>query len=240
MRAWNGCQFVGENPQAATSLQWDGPAVLLLLMLASWGEPPSIWWTPLLSCDMEQRVSDDENASEFHGRVQAGAVALLQASGRPLTQIAIEWGIQPSMLRTWRNAVLRMHAEVSQRRSTQAVAPQAGTPGHRSAKMARPRRDARRLRMGRDILQKQQPPFSRRHRNEVPLQRGSSRRLAGAPNARCPGDLAQRLLHLAWLPGKSQGGGESDTAGRYPACPCQVTVAVVAVIGGAIFPKGAE
>ena len=33
------------------------------------------------------------------------AVALLQTSGRPLMQIASELGIQPSMLRTWRNAI---------------------------------------------------------------------------------------------------------------------------------------
>jgi transposase len=33
------------------------------------------------------------------------AVSLLASSGRPLTQIATELGIQPSMLRSWRGTV---------------------------------------------------------------------------------------------------------------------------------------
>jgi transposase len=33
------------------------------------------------------------------------AVSLLTSSGRPLTQVATELGIQPSMLRIWRGAM---------------------------------------------------------------------------------------------------------------------------------------
>ena len=63
----------------------------------------------------------------FTDEFKREAVALLQTSGRPLMQIASELGIQPSMLRKWRNAVLRVPAGVSQRPNTQAVSPQAGT-----------------------------------------------------------------------------------------------------------------
>jgi transposase len=96
----------------------------------------------------------------FTDEFKREAVALLQTSGRPLMQIASELGIQPSMLRKWRNAVLRVPAGVSQRPNTQAVSPQAGTPGDPSAENARLRREVQRLRMERDILKKTVAIFS--------------------------------------------------------------------------------
>ena len=63
------------------------------------------------------------------------AVALLASSGRPLMQIAEELGIQPSMLRRWRNAV-GVPAGASRRPDTQAMPPQAGSPGDQSAGIA--------------------------------------------------------------------------------------------------------
>ena len=96
----------------------------------------------------------------FTDEFKREAVALLQTSGRPLIQIASELGIQPSMLRRWRNAVLRVPAGVSQRRNTQAVAPQAGTPDDQLAEMARLRREVQRLRIERDILKKTVAIFS--------------------------------------------------------------------------------
>lgn len=59
----------------------------------------------------------------FTDEFKREAVALLQTSGRPLVQIASELGIQPSMLRNWRKAVLGVPAGVPQRTNTQAVAP---------------------------------------------------------------------------------------------------------------------
>ena len=96
----------------------------------------------------------------FTDEFKREAVALLQTSGRPLMQIASELGIQPSMLRNWRNAVLRVPAGVSQRRNTQAVSPQAGMPGDPSAEIARLRREVERLRMEREILKKTVAIFS--------------------------------------------------------------------------------
>ena len=90
----------------------------------------------------------------FTDEFKREAVALLQTSGRPLIQIANELGIQPSMLRNWRNAVLGVPAGVSQGRNTRAVAPRAGTPDGPSAEIVRLRRENDRLRMERDILKK--------------------------------------------------------------------------------------
>ena len=87
------------------------------------------------------------------------AVALLASSGRPLMQIAEELGIQPSMLRRWRNAV-GVPAGASRRPDTQAMPPQAGSPGDQSAEIACLRREVERLRMERDILKKTVAIFS--------------------------------------------------------------------------------
>ena len=38
----------------------------------------------------------------FTDEFKQEAVSLLGASGRPLTQVAVELGVQPSMLRNWR------------------------------------------------------------------------------------------------------------------------------------------
>jgi transposase len=96
----------------------------------------------------------------FTDEFKREAVALLQTSGRPLMQIASELGIQPSMLRNWRNAVVGVPAGVSQRPNTLAVAPRAGMPDVQSAEIARLRREVERLRMEREILKKTVAIFS--------------------------------------------------------------------------------
>jgi transposase len=75
-------------------------------------------------------------------------------------QISSELGIQPSMLRNWRNAILGVPAGVSQRHNTQAVAPRAGTPDDQSVEIARLHRENDRLRMERGILKKTVAIFS--------------------------------------------------------------------------------
>ena len=96
----------------------------------------------------------------FTDEFKQEAIALLVSSGRPLMQIAEELGIQPSMLRNWRNAIAGVSAGGSQRPNTQAVPPQAGSPGDQSAEIARLRREVERLRMERDILKKTVAIFS--------------------------------------------------------------------------------
>jgi transposase len=75
-------------------------------------------------------------------------VALLESSGRPLSQIAQELGIEPSVLRTWRR----------QRRPTTvsavAGAPSAPAPTAEQAEIRRLRRELERVQTERDILKK--------------------------------------------------------------------------------------
>ncbi len=96
----------------------------------------------------------------FTDEFKRESVALLQTSGRPLMQIARELGIQPSMLRTWRRAIVSEPAGTPRRPHTQAVSPQAGPGGDQDAEIARLRRDNDRLRMQRDILTKTVAIFS--------------------------------------------------------------------------------
>jgi transposase len=77
-------------------------------------------------------------------------VSLLASSGRPLTQVATELGIQPSMLRSWRGSL------------NGATKPLAGTPADLAAaalsadqvEIRRLRRELERVQMERDILKK--------------------------------------------------------------------------------------
>ena len=96
----------------------------------------------------------------FTDEFKREAVSLLASSGRPLTQMAIELGIQPSMLRSWRGKV-------------NGIAPQVaggGVPSTTAAASAeqfeirRLRRDLERAQMERDILKK--PSASSRSRRD--------------------------------------------------------------------------
>ena len=80
---------------------------------------------------------------QFTDEFKREAVALLASSGRPLTQIASELGIAPSMLRNWRDSGGGRHS--------------APDP---AAEISRLRRENDRLRMERDILKKAVAIFS--------------------------------------------------------------------------------
>jgi transposase len=86
----------------------------------------------------------------FTDEFKQEAVSLLASSGRPLTQIATELGIQPSMLRSWRGtvngAVLRMSGAAGPATAVAASAEQ--------SEIRRLRRDLERAQMERDILKK--------------------------------------------------------------------------------------
>ena len=94
---------------------------------------------------------------EFTLEFKREAVALLQGSGRPLTRVATELGIQPSMLRHWRAAQngnsLRPRAGQSTRPvvATGAAAP---SPADLASENAKLRRELDRTRMERDVLKK--------------------------------------------------------------------------------------
>ena len=92
---------------------------------------------------------------EFTPEFKREAVALLESSGRPQTQIAAELGIQPSMLRNWR-AVINGAPPRSrvQAAAGPAATASAASPADQAAEIARLRRELERVRTERDILKK--------------------------------------------------------------------------------------
>ena len=95
---------------------------------------------------------------QFTDEFKREAVALLASSGRPLTQIATELGIAPSMLRNWRGRSGGRNAGPALRPNTPASAPHF-VPDP-AAEISRLRRENDRLRMERDILKKTVAIFS--------------------------------------------------------------------------------
>jgi len=78
------------------------------------------------------------------------AVSLLASSGRPLIQVAIELGIQPSMLRNWRGSMNGGAPSVSGAMGSVTTA----APSAEQSEIRRLRRDLERAQMERDILKK--------------------------------------------------------------------------------------
>jgi transposase len=97
----------------------------------------------------------------FTDEFKQEAVALLESSGRPLSQIASELGISPSMLRNWRNESGGRDAG-SARHQIRASAPHSAPDP--AAEISRLRRENDRLRTGRDII-KRLCPSSRNRRD---------------------------------------------------------------------------
>src|SRR5580704_3482322 len=95
---------------------------------------------------------------QFTDEFKREAVALLASSGRPLTQIAAELGIAPSMLRNWRGRSGGRNAGLALRSNTPSPAPHS-VPDP-AAEISRLRRENDRLRMERDILKKTVAIFS--------------------------------------------------------------------------------
>ena len=91
-----------------------------------------------------------QSRRQFTDEFKREAVALLASSGRPLTQIAGELGIAPSMLRNWRDRSGGPNAGPALRPNTPASAPHSAPDP--AAEISRLRRDNDRLRMERDIL----------------------------------------------------------------------------------------
>ena len=93
----------------------------------------------------------------FTDEFKREAVALLAGSGRPLTQVAAELGIQPSMLRAWRGNGTTAAGPVSlAARSGGATA----APSAEQAEIRRLQKELDRAQMERDILKKAIAIFS--------------------------------------------------------------------------------
>ena len=104
-------------------------------------------------------MSNEPGASgQFTDEFKREAVALLVSSGRPLTQIAGELGIAPSMLRNWRGRGGARNTGLTLRPNTPAPDPHS-VPDP-AVEISRLRRENDRLRMERDILKKTVAIFS--------------------------------------------------------------------------------
>jgi transposase len=86
----------------------------------------------------------------FTDEFKREAVSLLLSSGRPVTQVATELGVQPSMLRSWRdgrNGSVNPTIAAAEPPALTAVAAE-------QAEVRRLRRELERAQMERDILKK--------------------------------------------------------------------------------------
>lgn len=86
----------------------------------------------------------------FTDEFKREAVSLLASSGRPLTQVATELGIQPSMLRGWRSSANgRRKAGLAGQDNRPATVPSADM-----LEIRRLHRELERVQIERDILKK--------------------------------------------------------------------------------------
>ena len=88
---------------------------------------------------------------EFSPEFKREAVALLEASGRPLMQVATEVGISPLMLRNWRTVIRGGQARA---RPAAAGVPSLPSPADQASEIVRLKRELDRTRMERDVLRK--------------------------------------------------------------------------------------
>ncbi len=92
---------------------------------------------------------------DFTDEFKREAVSLLRGSGRPLTQVAAELGLQPSVLRRWRGPVDEARSGATVNRPTAAVLASAD-----QLEIRRLRKELERAQMERDILKKAVGIFS--------------------------------------------------------------------------------
>ena len=149
---------------------------------------------------------------EMRREFKREVVVLLRDSGRPLTQIAAELGLEPLVLRRW----------CSFANGVGKTAPTFRRGGTAAAMLAEQVeiRHLRREQMERDVLKKQ-PASSGARRDEVPFYRGPPRGIPGAGHVFDAARQRQRLLCLAWQARKCLRPGEPGTGRGYQARACR-------------------
>ena len=93
---------------------------------------------------------------DFTDEFKREAVSLLRGSGRPLTQVAAELGLQPSVLRRWRGPADETRSGATVSRPTAAVLASAD-----QLEIRRLRKELERAQMERDILKNELGPGAR-------------------------------------------------------------------------------
>ena len=95
----------------------------------------------------------------FTDEFKREAVSLLTSSGRPLTQVARELGIQPSMLRHWRD-----DQQTNGTVTRTARSPSSDSMSAEHAEIWRLEKELARAQMERDILKRMARPVRKRFR----------------------------------------------------------------------------
>ena len=117
----------------------------------------------MVSCQGSEVTNGDEDRRSFADEFKREAVSLLTSSGRPVTQVARELGIQPSMLRHWRD-----DRQTNGTAMRTARSPSSDGMSAEHAEIRRLEKELARTQMERDILKKAIGIFSG-HRNEILL-----------------------------------------------------------------------
>ena len=94
---------------------------------------------------------------EFTDEFKREAVVLLRDSGRPLTQVAAELGLEPSVLRRWRSLANEAGQAASVVRPDGVAAPATAE----QVEIRHLRRELERAQMERDILKNRRGPAPR-------------------------------------------------------------------------------
>ncbi len=120
---------------------------------------------------------------DFTDDVKREAVSLLRGSGRPLTQVAAELGLQPSVLRRWRGPAVEGRSGATVNRPTAAAALVSAD----QMEIHRLRKELDRAQMERDILKNHRGPAIRLWREKLVVDfmvEGSGRWLFGGISPR--------------------------------------------------------
>jgi len=126
---------------------------------------------------------DEEHATGFHGRCQTRGSVAAAGSGRPLTQVAAELGLQPSVLRRWRGPAVEGRSGATVNRPTAAAALVSAD----QMEIHRLRKELDRAQMERDILKNHRGPAIRLWREKLVVDfmvEGSGRWLFGGISPR--------------------------------------------------------
>jgi transposase len=91
---------------------------------------------------------------EFTDEFKREAVALWETSGRLQTEVAAEFGIQPSQLRRWQRRLRGQALRPSPTSSRPTTTPAMPLPADQASEIARLQREFDRTRLERDILKK--------------------------------------------------------------------------------------
>ena len=116
---------------------------------------------------------------EFSPEFKREAVALLETSGRPLMQVAMEVGISPSMLRTLRSLI---RDGAARSRPAAPSIPLLPSPADQASEITRLKRELDRTRMERDVLKNCRgsgPPVGGETAGAILRMEGSGRLLFG-------------------------------------------------------------